>query len=96
MVSSKFIEMTIKIMNKFGLNIEWINTDVSQFFVIKHQKYKNPSVYNIEADASSCSYPIAYSIINKIPLHIPNLTSNNTQGDLFYSTEVMSRFGNLY
>ena len=93
LVSSKFIEMTIKIMEKFGLKVDWINADVSQFFVIKHQKYKNPSVYNIEADASSCSYPIAYSIINKIPLHIPNLTSNNTQGDLFYSTEVISRFG---
>ena len=93
LVSSKFIEMTIKIMNKFGLKVDWVNADVSQFFVIKHQKYKNPNVYNIEADASSCSYPIAYSIINKIPLHIPNLTSNNTQGDLFYSTEVMSKFG---
>ena len=93
LVSSKFIEMTIKIMNKFGLNVEWINDNDTQYFVIKHQKYKNPSVYNIEADASSCSYPIAYSIINKIPLHIPNLTNNNTQGDLFYSTEVMSRFG---
>lgn len=95
LVSSKFIKMTIKIMNKFGLNIEWINDNDTQYFVIKHQKYKNPSIYHIEADASSCSYPIAYSIINKIPLHIPNLTSNNTQGDLFYSTEVMSRFGNF-
>ena len=93
LVSSKFIEMTIKIMNKFGLNVKWNNENETESFCIPHQKYKNPSVYDIEADASSCSYPIAYSIINKIPLHIPNLTSNNTQGDLFYSTEVMSRFG---
>ena len=75
--------MTIKIMNKFGLNVKWNNENETESFCIPHQKYKNPSVYDIEADASSCSYPIAYSIINKIPLHIPNLTSNNTQGDLF-------------
>jgi len=93
LVSAKFIEMTLKIMNKFGLNV-YYDPDIKQFS-INHQIYDNPKIYNIEADASSCSYPIAYSIINKIPLHIPNLTSNNIQGDLFYSTEVMKKFGNF-
>ncbi len=59
--------MTLKIMNKFGLNVDY-DSEIKQFS-IKHQKYDNPEIYNIEADASSCSYPIAYSIINKIPLY---------------------------
>ncbi len=91
LVSAKFIEMTLKIMNKFGLKVDY-ESDLKHF-TIKHQKYDNPETYNIEADASSCSYPIAYSIINKIPLYIPNLTSNNIQGDLYYSTEIMRKFG---
>jgi pentafunctional AROM polypeptide len=91
LVSSKFIEMTLIIMNNFGLNVDYDSE--LKHFTIKHQIYDNPEIYNIEADASSCSYPIAYSIINKIPIYIPNLTSNNIQGDLFYSTEVIKKFG---
>ena len=91
MVSSKFVKLTTKIMNKFGVNV--VENIDQRYYLVKSQKYKNPKEYLIEADASSCSYPIALSISHKIPLHIPNLTSNNKQGDLYFSTEVMSKFG---
>ena len=93
LVSKPFIEMTIKTMVKFGIIVDWNKTSKPVTIYIHQKLYTNPNYYDIEADATACSYPIAYAVLNKIPLYIPNLTSNNSQGDLFYSTQIISKFG---
>ena len=95
LVSRQFIDMTITIMNKFGINVEWCKELNNHYIYIPYKLYNNPDSYQIEADATSCSYPIAYSILNQIPLYIPNLTSMNSQGDLFYSTTIIQKLGDF-
>ncbi len=96
-VSEKFIKMTLKIMKKFNIDFEIIynNNGFPKKFIVHNKKYINPKIYEIEGDATSCNYPIIYSILNKINLYIPNLKSNNNQGDLYFSTELIKKFGNF-
>ena len=90
--SITFINMTLKIMRKFGVYVHMNSDDNRIYYSITKSVYTNPSEYYIDADASSCIYPLAMSILHQIPLKINNLTNSNIQGDNRYCTDMLNKF----
>ncbi len=76
-VSKPYIDITIDIMQKFGVIVE---NDNYKRYSIKHQEYISQN-YVIEGDWSSASYFCAISglVENKIKIH--NIYQNSIQGD---------------
>ena len=92
-VSFNFIKMTSKIMERFGI-ITKIRTEKDRVIIeIPTGIYTNPLLYNIEADASSCIYPISIAILNNYDLTISNLYADNIQGDSYYCTKIIEELG---
>ncbi len=89
-VSKPYVDMTISVMEKFGVNIEHIgqyndnNQDNgSQFdtkFIIPTQKY-NSTNYTVEGDYSSASYLLATCAIAGGEITVQNLFKDSKQGD---------------
>jgi len=77
LVSRPYLEMTLSIMDYFGVKHEWINNEIT----IAYQNYiaKN---FNVEADWSSASY--LYSLVAINPgseIEILGLSNESLQGD---------------
>lgn len=87
-VSRPYIEMTLRIMQHFGIVYEWEELTIK----IKPQKYiaKN---YFVESDWSSASYLYSIACIAKeADIKIHGLTNQKLQGDSAIS-EIMTSFG---
>ena len=76
--SIPYIEMTIDLLNKFGIIIT--NTDNKHFAINGNQKYK-PCNYNVEGDWSAASFFIAAAMING-EVNIRGLNMNSLQADI--------------
>jgi len=75
--SSPYVDMTIDVMNKFGVSVQ--RKDYSEFLI-------NPSVYTgqkyiVEGDFSNCSYFMAIAAISKGRIIIENLNKDSKQAD---------------
>ncbi len=77
-VSKSYIDITINIMNHFGV---YVKNDNYKKYVIKCQEYQAISEYNIEGDWSSASYFLALAgLINK-EIKVNNIRQDSVQGD---------------
>lgn len=77
MVSKPYLQMTLNIMNYFGISYEW----VGQTIAIDHQAYQ-PKGFSVEADWSAASY--YYSIVAMAPdatITLNGLQLDSLQGD---------------
>jgi len=80
--SKPYVDMTIKIMAKFGLKV---TNENYKKFTITPQKPSSPKKITIEGDASSASYFGALAaIIPKNPITLININKNSTQGDIAF------------
>ncbi|KAG9286466.1 hypothetical protein G9A89_014632 [Geosiphon pyriformis] len=89
-ISQPYIDMTISMMNSFGIKVERLLGDVYQ---IQQGKYKNPKVYMIESDASSATYPLAIAAITGTTCTIPNIGASSLQGDAAFAVKVLEPMG---
>ncbi|CAG8560014.1 38662_t:CDS:2 [Gigaspora margarita] len=89
-ISQPYIDMTIAMMNSFGIKVERLDGDV---YRIPKGCYKNPSEYIIEADASSATYPLAIAAITGIKCTLPNIGSASLQGDAAFAVKVLQPMG---
>ncbi len=87
-----FIEMTIKILEKFGFSIEYTEDSIE---IINWNRNKVPSEYIMEGDLSSASYLIGWSYINKFNLELKNIPKISTQPDFKILHKMSKYFGNL-
>ncbi|MFX1390137.1 MAG: 3-phosphoshikimate 1-carboxyvinyltransferase [Promethearchaeota archaeon] len=80
-VSKPFIEITLDILEKFGINIQ-ANFENGTFYITNEQTYRAQS-YKIPGDFSSVANIIAAIVLSKKPskLIINDLDMNNKQGD---------------
>ncbi|CAG9313027.1 unnamed protein product [Blepharisma stoltei] len=78
-VSASYIEMTIKVMNIFGAQVEKIS---NREYKIYPTGYKSPGEFIVEPDACSLSYFIALSVLHKKPITISRINLNSVQGEL--------------
>jgi pentafunctional AROM polypeptide len=92
--SMGFIDMTIKMLNSFGIIIDTLAYSENQ--VINIIDIKNSiTEYNIEGDATTASYLFAWSFINKFKLTLTNLNKESCQPDINILFRMLPFFGKL-
>ena len=75
-----YIDMTIKMMQDFGVGVQSLDKD--SYFISNNKKY-TPVEYNIEPDASTASYFFALAALSGGEISVPNLDyKNSLQGDV--------------
>jgi 3-phosphoshikimate 1-carboxyvinyltransferase len=87
--SRPYIEMTLVLMEQFGIRIERRGENI---FHIGHQQYK-PIHFKVESDWSGASYWYSFiALCQKGSLHLEGLKKDSLQGDRAIA-EIMSRLG---
>ena len=92
-ISQPYIDMTIKMMGKFGINVSHELDANQHIYHIPLGRYKNPEEYSIEGDASSATYPLALAAIKEIQVTVLNIGTLSMQGDAQFSIKVLEKMG---
>jgi len=77
-VSEPYIDMTLQVMEQFGVVVERLNDNT--FYVPAGQTYRARS-FVIEGDYSSASYFFLAAALGLGRIRVPNLTAESLQGD---------------
>lgn len=91
-ISKLYVDMTIKMMEKFGINVETSTTEPYTYYIPKGH-YINPSEYVIESDASSATYPLAFAAMTGTTVTVPNIGFESLQGDARFARDVLKPMG---
>lgn len=91
-ISQPYIDMTIAMMESFGVKVPRSEKEANVYHVPK-QRYKNPATYEVESDASSATYPLAIAAITGTKCTVPNIGSASLQGDARFAVEVLKPMG---
>ncbi|MBF0557450.1 MAG: 3-phosphoshikimate 1-carboxyvinyltransferase [Nitrospirae bacterium] len=78
LVSSPYVEVTIDMMEEFGVNVKQRGP---KEFVVEGQQCYRKDAFEIEGDYSSASYFFGASALTRTPLYIGNLNINSKQAD---------------
>jgi len=89
LVSKKYVEMTIALMEYFGVTVE--NRSYATFFINSNQRYTAKEYY-VEPDASSASYFLAAAAITGGRVRVEGLGSKSVQGDASF-VNVLEKMG---
>ncbi|WMJ75673.1 3-phosphoshikimate 1-carboxyvinyltransferase [Cytophagaceae bacterium ABcell3] len=86
--SRPYIEMTLSLMAKFGIQADWTGNTIT----IKHQEYK-PATYKIESDWSGASYWFSIAALaDEAEIKLEGYKKDSYQGD-HVITEIMEHLG---
>lgn len=91
-VSQPYIDMTIAMMESFGVKVVKSESTENTYHIPKGA-YQNPPEYVIESDASSATYPLAVAAITGTTCTVPNIGSQSLQGDARFAVEVLRPMG---
>ena len=91
LVSIPYVEMTIRLMNRFGVNVG-VSEDFKGFHINAPQSYKSPGTYFVEGDASSASYFLAGAAITGGTITVIGCGTDSHQGDARFA-EIMEMMG---
>lgn len=88
--SSAYVDMTIAVMKKFGIEVE---TRDNCYYVLGHQKYTN-CIYKTEADWSQAAFLLALGVLsgNEKGITCKGLNLSSNQGDRKIA-EILKNFG---
>ncbi|KAJ9055495.1 hypothetical protein DSO57_1003571 [Entomophthora muscae] len=89
-VSQPYIDMTLQMMDQFGIQVERLPNHT---YRIPRACYINPPEYLVEGDASSATYPLAVAAINGTTVTVTNLGSRSLQGDAAFARCVLGQMG---
>lgn len=89
LVSKNYVDMTIEVMNRFGVNVN--RNAYKQFHVRSGQSYKGCE-YIVEPDASSASYFFAAAAITDGKVRIEGLGEDSLQGDVSF-VDILNKMG---
>ena len=87
LTSKPYVDMTIDVMNKFGVTIK---EKKGQFRIDPHS-YKG-TIYQVEGDASSATYPLALAALHGNKVTITNLNKLSNQADMQF-LDVLEKMG---
>lgn len=87
--SLSYIEMTLDVMKKFGVEVE--RSGSASFAVRAGQRYK-PTQFTVEADASGASYFLAAAAISGGEVTVEGVRANSVQGDAQF-VKVIEKMG---
>jgi len=81
LLSKPYVEMTIKLLQQFGIEI--VNKNFAHFKIKGNQTIKPPKTFIVESDASSASYLAAHATLHPgKPVMLKNIRKNSIQGDI--------------
>ncbi|PSJ81442.1 3-phosphoshikimate 1-carboxyvinyltransferase [Neisseria iguanae] len=86
LISKPYIDITLKLMAQFGVNIE--NDDYRIFKIPAGTRYHAPEVLHVEGDASSASYFLGAGLISGTPIRVTGIGLNSIQGDVAFAREL--------
>ncbi|KAI9260772.1 hypothetical protein BDA99DRAFT_483343 [Phascolomyces articulosus] len=89
-ISQPYIDMTIAMMEEFGITIERLENNT---YKIQQGVYKNPDHYIVESDASSATYPLAIAAITGTTCTVTSIGSKSLQGDATFAVNVLRPMG---
>lgn len=90
LVSKPYIDITIKMMASFGVNVQ--NHNYQQFVIKGGQTYASPGKFLVEGDASSASYFLAAAAIKGGKVRVNGVGRASLQGDILFA-EVLEEMG---
>lgn len=88
--SKPFIDMTIDIMNHFGVKV--LSKNYKKYQVLSNQKYHGKE-YSVEGDISSASYFGALAALTKSKITLKNINPNSKQADMRF-LQILKTMGN--
>lgn len=91
LISIPYVEMTLKLMERFGVNVDHSST-WDRFFIKGGQKYKSPGNAYVEGDASSASYFLAGAAVTGGTVTVEGCGTSSLQGDVKFA-EVLEKMG---
>lgn len=91
-ISQLYIDMTIAMMKDFGITVTRDATEEHTYHIPKGV-YTNPAVYEVESDASSATYPLAFAAMTGTSCTVPNIGSSSLQGDARFAVDVLKPMG---
>ncbi len=83
LVSQPYIEITLKIMATFGVQVE--NHNYKHFVIRGNQRYSSPGTFLVEGDASSASYFLAAAAIKGGKVRVNGVGRSSMQGDIQFA-----------
>jgi 3-phosphoshikimate 1-carboxyvinyltransferase len=83
LVSKPYIDITLHIMQQFGVNVE--NRNYQEFVIPAGQSYVAPGDFLVEGDASSASYFLAAAAIRGGAIKVTGIGKNSIQGDIQFA-----------
>ncbi len=89
LVSKPYIDITLHIMQQFGVLIEHDNYQT--FYIKGNQSYQSPGDFLVEGDASSASYFLAAGAI-KGKVKVTGIGQHSIQGDIRFA-DVLEKMG---
>jgi 3-phosphoshikimate 1-carboxyvinyltransferase len=92
LVSKPFVEITLDLLNSFGISIK-VNFENGRFFITNEQIYRS-QLYKIPGDFSSAAFLISAAVLSskQSRVVINNLNMNDAQGDKKI-IEILSEMG---
>ncbi|MCL2710205.1 MAG: 3-phosphoshikimate 1-carboxyvinyltransferase [Planctomycetaceae bacterium] len=84
LVSKPYVEMTLWMMQSFGVNVE-TDEHFRSFRIEQGTIYQSQEVYAIEPDASAASYFLAAAAICGGTVTVQGLSKNSLQGDVAFA-----------
>ncbi len=88
-VSKSYIDMTQSILSDFG--VQMINQNYTKYIVKPNQSY-TPQEYQIEGDASGCSYFWSIAAITGQEIEVTNIDPSTAQGDVGF-VDILEKMG---
>ncbi|MEX3581793.1 MAG: 3-phosphoshikimate 1-carboxyvinyltransferase [Burkholderia sp.] len=92
LISKPYIEITIKLMARFGVHVE---RDGWQRFTVPAMRYRSPGRIMVEGDASSASYFLAAGALGGGPLRVEGVGRASIQGDVGFASALMRMGANV-
>ncbi|MEM7530681.1 MAG: 3-phosphoshikimate 1-carboxyvinyltransferase [Chloroflexota bacterium] len=83
LVSKPYIDITLDIMAKFGVEVQ--NNNYESFVVKGNQTYRSPGRFLVEGDASSASYFLAAGAIKGGEIKVTGIGKKSIQGDVQFA-----------
>jgi len=90
-ISKPYIDMTIDIMKKFGVDV--VNENYRRYVVGGGQKYSTKE-YVVEGDVSSASYFAAIAALTKSRITLTNMNPKSVQADMQFF-KILEQMGNV-
>ncbi|CAN7433794.1 3-phosphoshikimate 1-carboxyvinyltransferase [Trinickia sp. LjRoot230] len=92
LISKPYIEITIRLMARFGVMVEREDEGWQRFTVPAGARYQSPGSIRVEGDASSASYFLAAGALGGGPVRVEGVGRASIQGDVAFA-EALGRMG---